>query len=87
MIIALHCQTSLHSPLDTHFQSTAGISTSDGTKFPENALIKSMMNVQYVILTGGQRQSKWLLKYVMIARKNVLTCSVNLVVELLWTVQ
>lgn len=61
MIIARHCQTPLLSLLETYFLSTADISTSDGTKFPENALIKNMMNDLYVVffllfLTAGQRQ-------------------------------
>lgn len=60
MIIARHCQTPLRSLLETYFLSTADISTSDGTKFPENALIKNMMNDLYVFflfLTAGQRQA------------------------------
>lgn len=60
MIIARHCQTPLRSLLETYFLSTADISTSDGTKFPENALIKNMMNDLYgfffLFLTAGRRQ-------------------------------
>lgn len=51
MIIALHCQTSLHSPLETYFISTADIPTSDRTKFQKMTQLNTTMNVLYVILT------------------------------------
>lgn len=56
MIIALHCQTSLHSPLETYFLSTADIQLLMELSFQKRPLLSTMMNVLDVVLTAGERQ-------------------------------